>query len=125
MTFRRVLLVSASVLVALTLGVLLYLAFGDLGRHQPSVENFIAERTGWSFEIRGPLELKLLPQVSIVAEDVRLANADWGTGQPMLGIGRFSTVIDLRSLISGSISRSRMSEPCSGNRSFRSWREVP
>jgi uncharacterized protein involved in outer membrane biogenesis len=88
-------------LLALVLGVLLYLAFGDLSRHKPRIEEFIAERTGRSFQIQGPFQLKVLPAVSVVAENVRFGNADWGTEQPMIDIGRFATVIDLWSLISG------------------------
>ena len=85
------------------LGAVLYLAFGDLSRHKPRVEEFITERSGRSFRIEGPFELEILPEVSVAAENVRLGNAEWGTEQPMLDIGRFATVIDLWSLISGPV----------------------
>jgi len=103
MSLRRFLLVTVSVLGALVLGVVLYLAFFDLGRHKPLIENFISERTGRSFAIGGAFSLKLLPALSVVAEDVRLGNAEWDAAQPMVDIGRFSTVIDLWSLISGPV----------------------
>ena len=103
MSLRRSLLTAGFVLLALALGVLLYLAFGDLSRHKPWIEEFIAERTGRSFEIGGPFELEVLPAISVVAENVRLGNAEWGTEQTMVEIGRFAAVIDLWSLVSGPV----------------------
>ena len=103
MSLRRSLLAAGLALLALVLSAVLYLAFGDLSRHKPRVEEFITERSGRSFRIEGPFELEILPEVSVAAENVRLGNAEWGTEQPMLDIGRFATVIDLWSLISGPV----------------------
>lgn len=103
MTLRRALLAVGLALLALVLGGLLYLAFGDLSRHKPQIEEFITERSGRTFQIEGPFELEVLPAVSVAAENVRLGNAEWGTGQPMLDIGRFAAVIDLWSLLSGPV----------------------
>lgn len=101
MPLRRSLLTVVLLLLALVLGALLYLAFGDLSRHKPRIEAFVSERTGRAFQIEGPFELEVLPAVSVVAENVRFANAGWGSEQPMLSVGRFATEISLSSLISG------------------------
>jgi len=101
MSLRRSLLAVVFVLLALVLAALLYLAFGDLSRHKPRIEAFVSERTGRALRIDGPFELEVLPTVSVVAENVRLENAAWGSQQPMVDIGRLATVIDLWSIISG------------------------
>jgi uncharacterized protein involved in outer membrane biogenesis len=103
MSLRRFLLTVGLVLLALVLGLCLYVAFGDLSRHKSLIEELITERSGRSFQITGPFALEILPAVSVVAENVRLGNAEWGTEQPMVHIGRFATVIDLWSLISGPV----------------------
>lgn len=103
MNARRVLLGSALLLGALVLGVLLYLTLGDLSVHKPRIERFVTEHTGRSFAINGPFELKVFPALSVVAKDVRLGNAPWGSQPSMVEVGRFATVIDIWSLISGPI----------------------
>lgn len=103
MSIRRLLLVSVAVVVALVFGILLYLAFGDLSRHKPRIESFVTERTGRSFTIDGDFQLEVLPALSVAAENVRLANADWGSEPSMVEIGRFATVVDLWSLVAGPV----------------------
>jgi AsmA family protein len=103
MTPRRILLACAVALVALVLGGLLYLAYGDLGRHKPWVEAFVSERAGRPFSIDGAFDLQVFPSLSVDAEHVRLGNADWAADPSMIEIGRLSTVIDLWSLVSGPV----------------------
>jgi hypothetical protein len=103
MTPRRILLACALALVTLVLGSLLYLAYGDLGRHKPWVEALVSERTGRTFSIDGAFDLEVLPAISVHAEHVRLGNAEWAADTSLIEIGRFSTVIDLWSLVSGPV----------------------
>jgi len=102
-SIRRLLLVSVAAMAALVFGILLYLVFGDLSRHKPRIESFVAERTGRSFTIDGAFQLEVLPALSVAAENVRLANAGWGSEPSMVEIGRFATVVDLWSLVSGPV----------------------
>jgi uncharacterized protein involved in outer membrane biogenesis len=103
MSIRRFLLSLLAGLAAVAVVLLLYLAFGDLSRHKPRIESFITERTGRSFAIDGAFDLEVLPAISVVAENVRLANAGWGSEPSMVRIGRLSTVVDLWSLFSGPV----------------------
>jgi len=78
-SIRRLLLTSLAAVAALILGILLYLAFGDLSRHKPRIEQFVTERTGRTFAIDGAFELEVLPAISVLAENVPLSNAEWGS----------------------------------------------
>lgn len=103
MSFRKFLLGCVAVVVALFLGALLYLTFGDLSRHKPRLEAFVTDKTGRSFRIEGPFTLRVLPELVVEAEGVRLGNAEWGSTPEFVEVGRFSTVIDVWSLFSGPV----------------------
>ena len=106
MSLRRLAAVAAiagSVLATLLLAIVLYLAFGDLGRHKTRIETFVTQQTGRSFTIEGPFKLKLLPSISVEAEKIRFANAQWSSQPSMLSIGRFATNVSLWSLVSGPV----------------------
>ena len=103
MSLRRLSAVFLSVVGALLLAIVLYLAFGDLGRHKGRIEAFVTEQVGRPFAIDGALGLEVLPAVSVHAEQVRLGNAEWGSKPQMVEIGRLSANIGLWSLISGPV----------------------
>ncbi len=85
------------------LAILLYVALADLGRHKGQVEALVTKQLGRPFAIDGAFELQVLPSVSVLAERVRIGNAEWGSKPQMLEIGRFSTHVGLWSLISGPV----------------------
>ncbi len=99
----RLAAIFLSAIAALLAAAVLYLAFGDLSRHKGRIEAFVAQQTGRSFAIDGALELQVLPSIAVVAERVRLANADWGSQPQMVELGRLSASIGLWSLVSGPI----------------------
>ena len=103
MSFRRLVVIVLSILGALVLALVLYLAFGDLSRHKGRIEAFVTMKTGRPFAIDGAFELRVLPSVSVAAERVRLGNAEWGSAPQMVEVGRFSTEIGLWSLVSGPV----------------------
>ena len=92
-----------SVVGALLLAIVLYVAFADLGRHKGQIEAYVTQKTGRPFAIDGAFELKIVPSVSLLAEHVRVGNAEWGSKPQMLEVGRFSTQVGLWSLISGPV----------------------
>ena len=103
MSLRRLAVIVLSAAAALLAGVVLYLAFGDLGRHKPRIESLATELLGRPFAIDGAFELEVLPSISLVAERVRLGNADWGSQPQMVEIGRVSAQVGLWSLVSGPV----------------------
>jgi uncharacterized protein involved in outer membrane biogenesis len=99
----RVLAAVSLALVALLVALCLYLAFGDLGKHKGRIEQFVTQRIGREFAIDGLFSLKLIPEIRIQAEQVRVGNAPWGSTPQMLQVGRVAATIDLWSLVSGPV----------------------
>jgi uncharacterized protein involved in outer membrane biogenesis len=103
MTLRRGFAWGCAFIGVLLVSCLLYLAFVDLGRHKVRIEGLVSQATGRAFNIDGELKIELFPTVSVVAERVRLANAEWASKEPMVQVGRLSTNVGLWSLISGRV----------------------
>lgn len=103
MLLRRIVTISLCVAGALLLAIVLYLAFGDLTRHKDRIEVFVTENIGRPFAIDGAFELQVLPSILILAERVRVGNAEWGSKPQMVEIGRFTTKIGLWSLLAGPV----------------------
>ena len=90
-------------LLIIVAAALLYLSFADLSPYRPQVEALVSSALGRDFRIMGELKLKALPNPSVTAEGVTLANAEWGAPTPMVAIGRVSAEVGLWSLVSGPI----------------------
>jgi len=103
MSFRRLAVILLATAGALLIAVVLYLAFGDLSRHKGRIEALVTELIGRPFAIDGAFELKVLPSISVLAERVRVGNADWGLQPQMVELGRVSARIGLWSLVSGPV----------------------
>lgn len=64
----------------------------------------VTQKTGREFTINGNLDVDFFPfPPRIHAEDLRLANADWGTGKTMLDIRQLDFSVSLLSLWKGNI----------------------
>jgi uncharacterized protein involved in outer membrane biogenesis len=100
MSLRRLTVIVLSAAVTLLVAVVLYLAFGDLSQHKGRIEALVTKLLGRPFAIDGAFKLEVLPSIAVVAERVRLGNADWGSQPQMVEIGRVSVRIGLWSLVS-------------------------
>ncbi len=65
------------------------------------VASQVSSQTGREFRIQGRLDWRLLPKLAILAEDVALANAPWGSRPDMLRIKRAATQLELWPLLQG------------------------
>jgi uncharacterized protein involved in outer membrane biogenesis len=99
----RALMFIGGLLLIIVAAALLYLSFADLSPYRPQVEALVSSALGRDFRIMGELKLKALPNPSVTAEGVTLANAEWGAPTPMVAIGRVSAEVGLWSLVSGPI----------------------
>lgn len=96
---KRALTLMAAALSLVAAAALLYLTFGDLTRFRPEIEAAVSNGLGREFRLAGELEIEVLPHPSFAATDVRLANAAWGSAEPMLAVGRLAVELDLWSLL--------------------------
>ena len=102
---RRIVLFAVAGVPLVLVGILvLYLAFADLGRHRGLVEDLVTDVLGRRLRIEGRFEARLLSLTpSVVAEDVSLANPDWGAEPSMVHVDRLEGSIVLGSIFSGPI----------------------
>ena len=63
----------------------------------------IKTATGRDFRINGDLSFRLLPTLAVVANDLVLSNADWGSRAEMLKLKRTAFEIALKPLLNGEI----------------------
>ncbi len=72
------------------------------------IEAEAKEATGRELEIAGPIDLKISLTPAIAVEDVRFANAAWGSRADMISIRRFELEVALLPLLSGDIQVKRL-----------------
>lgn len=89
--------------IAFLLLVIAFAIWFDWNMLKPYVEQQVTEKTGRQFTIRGDLNVNLSLNPLISVEGLSLANAEWGTEQPMLDVGKTSFRISLWDLILGDI----------------------
>jgi uncharacterized protein involved in outer membrane biogenesis len=99
---RRILIAIALVVVLIGTAIILLLTI-DLGRFKSNLENYVSEATGRQFAIAGRFEPSIGGTVDLVAEGVRLENAEWGTAENILELERLVVSVDTWSLLSGPI----------------------
>ncbi|KIO48880.1 AsmA family protein [Nitrosospira sp. NpAV] len=96
---RKILITLAAIFTIVVIAVALF----DWNILKPYVERQVTHKTGREFIIRGNLDVNLSLNPKISVEGLSLANADWGTGQPMLATERLSFRINPWKLLWGEI----------------------
>ncbi len=96
-------LISWMMLLALSLVALLAAVFliVDPGVLKKPLEAYVEQTTGRELTIGGGLYIDPARYTNVVAEDVRLGNADWAEPDSMISLGRVELRIDLWSLLGG------------------------
>ncbi|MCP4875212.1 MAG: AsmA family protein [Gammaproteobacteria bacterium] len=70
---------------------------------QPLTEFLVERATGRTLSIDGGLDVRAGRIISVRADGIRLANAEWGSGDDMLSIDETEISIDLRDLLGGTV----------------------
>lgn len=89
-----------ALLAVLVLGVV-WLWTADLGVFKPRLERWLSETTGREFAIEGTFSVDLAATSIVVAEGIRLQNADWSAPADMAVVGRLEVHLNLWSLLRG------------------------
>jgi uncharacterized protein involved in outer membrane biogenesis len=97
---RQILSVSG---IAFLLLVIAFFIWFDWNMLKPFIERQVTEKTGREFTIRGNLDVNLSLNPLISVEGLSLANAEWGTEQPMVAVDKVAVRISLWDLLSGDI----------------------
>ncbi|MBN9133234.1 MAG: AsmA family protein [Nitrosospira multiformis] len=97
---RQILSVSGTAFLLL---VIAFIIWFDWNMLKPYIERQVAEKTGREFTIRGDLDVNLSLHPLVSVEGLSLANAAWGTEQPMVTVDRVAARISLWDLLFGNI----------------------
>jgi len=89
--------------VAFVLLVVAFFIWFDWNMLKPYIERQVAEKTGREFTIHGDLDVSLSFNPLVNVEKLSLANAEWGTEQPMVAVERVAVRISLWDLLFGNI----------------------
>ena len=90
---RRILIALSLVIALIGIAIILLLTI-DLGRFKGNIEDYVSKATGRAFVIAGQFQPSVGRTVDLVAEDVQLANADWGIAGNILELERVVVSID-------------------------------
>ncbi len=101
----RKILISFAALLVITVILLLNV---DLGGFKATTEELVSDALGRDFTIGGEFQIHLGRQIVVVAEDVRLADAQWSPNEAFARIGRFEVSIDTWSLFSAPVKIDRL-----------------
>jgi len=98
-TAGKVLLILGAILALIAI----FAALFDWNMTKPYIQRQVGEKTGRDFIIAGDLDVRLSLNPLISAQGVSLANAGWGTKQPMLAVDKIAFRISLWDLLKGDI----------------------
>jgi uncharacterized protein involved in outer membrane biogenesis len=98
-TARRVLLIF-SIFIAFAVALAIWF---DWNMAKPYIQRQVSEKTGREFVIAGDLDVRLSLNPLISAQGISLANAEWGTKQPMLAVDGIAFRVSLWDLLKGDI----------------------
>ena len=105
---KKILIASVVVAAALVAGLGVLLATLDLNAYKAEVTQRFAAATGRELHIDGGIELGLSLAPSIFVEEVRIANAAWGTAPDMLQVARAEAQLALLPLLTGNMELRRL-----------------
>ncbi len=100
--------IAAGLIVTVIVAVIAVIAMVDFNQYRPLIADQVRQATGRDLEIRGRLGLglSLVPMVNI--DDVRFANAPWGSRPHMVTLKRLEVRVRLLPLLSGDIEVERL-----------------
>ena len=100
---RRLLLFGIALALAVVVALVVAARFIDLDRLAGFVSQQVREATGREFTVARGLKVKFFPAIVVVAHQVRLGNASWGSRPDMLRVRRVEGSIALLPLFRGDI----------------------
>ena len=109
---KRWLWIGFGAIAVLLAGGVALIATMDLEGFARARLGLVEQATGRSLKVAGALNVRLFPRIVIVAEDVRFANAKWGSQPDMLRVQRLEGVVALTPLLRRQIEIARL-EPVS------------
>lgn len=102
------LVAAVGLFVAAVAGLVVLVHTIDLGRYAKLATDEVKAATGRELRIRGKLDIRLFPRLTLVAEDVSFANAPWGSRPDMARAKRVEGSVALLPLLRKEVEVTRL-----------------
>ena len=103
MRLKTILMTLLGLVAALAIAAVVFVLTMDFDQYRSVIAEKVREATGRELEIRGSLDLKLSLTPAITVDDVRFANAPWGSRPDMVRIKSLRVEVELLPLLTGDI----------------------
>ncbi|MCH7635962.1 MAG: AsmA family protein, partial [Proteobacteria bacterium] len=103
MRLKTILMTVLGLVAALVIAAVVFVLTLDFDQYRPLIAEKVREATGRELEIRGSLDLKLSLTPAIAIDDVRFANAPWGSRPDMVRLKSLRVEVELLPLLTGDI----------------------
>ena len=84
MPWKKILIVTAAVVMVLVVAVYVFLSFFDFNKLKPVISRAVKDATGRTLTIAGDINVRFGFISTLIAEDISFQNAPWGS-RPQLG----------------------------------------
>ncbi|WP_420347554.1 AsmA family protein [Pelagibius sp.] len=108
MRLRRVIYVTAAVVVGLGVATYAFLSTLNFDDLTALLQREVKAATGRDLVVAGPVDLQISLTPSIDLQDLRFANASWGSRAEMVTLRRLELEVDLLALLGGDIVVNRL-----------------
>ncbi len=103
MRLKTILLGLVGLVVVIVVGLVIAVATVDPNDYRSDIQDVVKDATGRQLTLGGDLELGISLRPTIVARDVELSNAEWGTQPQMVKAKELDVQVALLPLLSGDI----------------------
>ena len=104
----KVIKILAGLFIVVIIGVVIVISTIDVNQYKGEISRVAEEATGRKLIIGGDIGFKLSLIPTVVIEDVKFANASWGSKPDMLSLNKFEVQVSLMPLLSGNIQVNRV-----------------
>ena len=104
----KVIKILAGLFVVAIIGIVVIVSTLDVNQYKGEITQAVEDTTGRKLLIDGDIGFKISLIPTVVIEDVKFANASWGSKPDMLTLGKFEVQVSLMPLLSGNIQINRV-----------------
>ncbi|MEE9575100.1 MAG: AsmA family protein [Gammaproteobacteria bacterium] len=104
----KVIKILAGLFIAVIIVVAIVISTFDVNEYKGEITQAVEDATGRKLDIGGDIGFKVSLIPTVVIEDIKFANASWGSKPDMLSLGKFEVQVSLMPLLSGNIQVNRV-----------------
>ncbi len=104
----KVIKILAGLFIVAIIGIAIVISTFDVNQYKGEITQAVEDATGRKLDIGGDIGFKVSLIPTVVIEDIKFANASWGSKPDMLSLGKFEVQVSLMPLLSGNIQVNRV-----------------